>query len=171
MFCWWIFCFLNGFLYHMVNHLGGGSFFLSKWMFVAYGILHQHFLAQNHFGRRSLAHFFLAFFRKFSGMAMEIWLSVASNCFEKVAVNCTCFCINGHDFSARTMAERKLWLRAISNMKAGRYLPLTGVLMCEGMGVIAPMFVCRFFTSRHVVQPRFRAGTKIIIILRRSLRL
>lgn len=50
-------------------------------------------------------------------LAMEIWLSVASNCFEKVGVSCTCFCINGHDFSARTMAERKLWLRAISNMK------------------------------------------------------
>ena len=71
---------------------------------------------------------------------MEIWLSVASNCFEKVAVNCTCFCINGHDFSARTMAERKLWLRAISNMKVGRYLSLTGVLMCEGG--IMPMVVC-----------------------------
>ena len=41
-------------------------------------------------------------------LAMEIWLSVASNCFEKVGVSCTCFCINGHDFSARTMAERKL---------------------------------------------------------------
>ena len=40
-------------------------------------------------------------------LAMEIWLSVASNCFEKVGVSCTCFCINGHDFSARTMAERK----------------------------------------------------------------
>lgn len=96
---------------------------------------------------------------------MEIWLSVASNCFEKVAVNCTCFCINGHDFSARTMAERKLWLRAISNMKVGRYLPLPGVLMCEG--VSTPMFVGRFLLGG----PRFRAGTKIIIILRRSLRL
>ena len=41
-------------------------------------------------------------------LAMEIWLSVASNCFEKVGVSCTCFCINGHDFAARTMAERKL---------------------------------------------------------------
>ncbi|CAK9084365.1 Putative E3 ubiquitin-protein ligase HERC1, partial [Durusdinium trenchii] len=50
-------------------------------------------------------------------LAMEIWLSVASSCFEKVGVSCTCFCINGHDFSARTIAERKLWLRAISNIK------------------------------------------------------
>ncbi|OLP83219.1 putative E3 ubiquitin-protein ligase HERC1 [Symbiodinium microadriaticum] len=50
-------------------------------------------------------------------LAMEIWISVASNCFEKVGVACTCFCINGHDFSARTIAERKLWLRAISNLK------------------------------------------------------
>lgn len=50
-------------------------------------------------------------------IALEIWLSMGSNCFEKVGVNCTCFCINGHDFSARTISERKLWLRAISNMK------------------------------------------------------
>lgn len=50
-------------------------------------------------------------------LALEIWLAVGSNCFEKVGVNCTCFCINGHDFSARTISERKLWLRAISNMK------------------------------------------------------
>ncbi|CAJ1385844.1 unnamed protein product [Effrenium voratum] len=50
-------------------------------------------------------------------LAMEIWISVASNCFEKVGMSCTCFCINGHDFSARTTAERKLWLRAISNIK------------------------------------------------------
>ncbi|CAJ1449809.1 unnamed protein product, partial [Effrenium voratum] len=42
-------------------------------------------------------------------LAMEIWISVASNCFEKVGMSCTCFCINGHDFSARTTAERKLW--------------------------------------------------------------
>lgn len=49
--------------------------------------------------------------------SQEIWLSVASSCFEKVGVSCTCFCINGHDFSARTIAERKLWLRAISNIK------------------------------------------------------
>lgn len=50
-------------------------------------------------------------------LAMELWLAVGSNCYEKVGVNCTCFCINGHDFSARTISERKLWLRAISNMK------------------------------------------------------
>lgn len=117
-----------------------------------YGILNPHFLAQNHLGEDFWFTFFSHLFRKFSGMAMEIWLSVASNCFEKVAVNCTCFCINGHDFSARTMAERKLWLRAISNMKVGRYLPLTGVLMCEG--VSTPMFVGRFFTRGTPVQSR-----------------
>lgn len=50
-------------------------------------------------------------------LAMEIYLAVGSNCFEKVGVNCSCFCINGHDFAARSIGERKLWLRAISNMK------------------------------------------------------
>mmetsp|Transcript_124834 Transcript_124834/g.286029 ORF Transcript_124834/g.286029 Transcript_124834/m.286029 type:complete len:391 (+) Transcript_124834:66-1238(+) len=36
---------------------------------------------------------------------------------EKVGINCSCFVIEGHDFASRTMTERKLWLRAVSNVK------------------------------------------------------
>lgn len=40
-----------------------------------------------------------------------------SMCSEKVGINCSCFCIEDHQFSTRTLPERKLWLRAISNVK------------------------------------------------------
>jgi len=36
---------------------------------------------------------------------------------EKVGINCSCFTVDKHDFSSRTLSERKLWLRAISNIK------------------------------------------------------
>mmetsp|Transcript_1230 Transcript_1230/g.3359 ORF Transcript_1230/g.3359 Transcript_1230/m.3359 type:complete len:485 (+) Transcript_1230:33-1487(+) len=50
-------------------------------------------------------------------LTMEIRITVGTICCEKVGVNCSCFCIDGHQFSTRTCAERKLWLRAISNIK------------------------------------------------------
>lgn len=50
-------------------------------------------------------------------VVMEIRVTVGTICCEKVGVNCSCFCIDGHQFSTRTCAERKLWLRAISNIK------------------------------------------------------
>lgn len=50
-------------------------------------------------------------------LVMEIRVTVGTICCEKVGVNCSCFCIDGHQFSTRTCAERKLWLRAISNIK------------------------------------------------------
>merc|ERR1712039_727948 len=40
-----------------------------------------------------------------------------STCCEKVGINCSCFSVEDHQFSTRTLAERKLWLRAISNLK------------------------------------------------------
>lgn len=48
---------------------------------------------------------------------MEIFLTERSICCEKVGINCSCFCIEDHHFSSRTLSERKLWLRAISNVK------------------------------------------------------
>merc|ERR1719221_1752243 len=48
---------------------------------------------------------------------MELRITVGTVCCEKVGVNCSCFCIDGHQLSTRTSAERKLWLRAISNIK------------------------------------------------------
>jgi len=48
---------------------------------------------------------------------MEVSITVNTVCCEKVGVNCSCFCIDGHQFSTRTCSERKLWLRATSNIK------------------------------------------------------
>jgi len=50
-------------------------------------------------------------------LVMDIRVTVGTICCEKVGVNCSCFCIDGHQFSTRTCAERRLWLRAISNIK------------------------------------------------------
>lgn len=36
---------------------------------------------------------------------------------EVLGINCGCFSLCGHHFAARTNSERKLWLRAISNVK------------------------------------------------------
>jgi len=47
----------------------------------------------------------------------EISITESSICCEKVGINCSCFCIEDHIFSSRTLSERKLWLRAISNVK------------------------------------------------------
>eukprot|EP00928_Gymnodinium_smaydae_P014799 TRINITY_DN15437_c0_g5_i2.p1 TRINITY_DN15437_c0_g5~~TRINITY_DN15437_c0_g5_i2.p1 ORF type:complete len:272 (+),score=43.38 TRINITY_DN15437_c0_g5_i2:175-990(+) len=47
----------------------------------------------------------------------EILLTEHSNCSEKVGINCSCFSLEDHQFSSRSLAERRLWLRAISNLK------------------------------------------------------
>jgi len=38
-------------------------------------------------------------------------------CYEKVGHDCSCFCVGTLQFSARTVLERTLWLRAIANLK------------------------------------------------------
>merc|ERR1719271_802792 len=48
---------------------------------------------------------------------LDIYLTERSICCEKVGINCSCFCVEDHNFSTRTLSERKLWLRAISNVK------------------------------------------------------
>eukprot|EP00929_Paragymnodinium_shiwhaense_P064971 TRINITY_DN32621_c0_g1_i1.p1 TRINITY_DN32621_c0_g1~~TRINITY_DN32621_c0_g1_i1.p1 ORF type:complete len:510 (-),score=99.96 TRINITY_DN32621_c0_g1_i1:216-1745(-) len=50
-------------------------------------------------------------------IVMDFCLTERSICCEKVGINCSCFCIEDHQFSTRTVMERKLWLRAISNVK------------------------------------------------------
>lgn len=47
----------------------------------------------------------------------DIFFTDRSMCSEKVGINCSCFSIEDHQFSTRTLPERKLWLRAISNVK------------------------------------------------------
>jgi len=48
---------------------------------------------------------------------MNIFITERSICCEKVGINCSCFCVEEHQFSTRSLSERKLWLRAISNVK------------------------------------------------------
>eukprot|EP00439_Symbiodinium_sp_Y106_P048760 s3346_g6.t1 len=44
-------------------------------------------------------------------------LTADSTVAEKLGINCSCFSVDQRDFSSRTLSERKLWLRAISNIK------------------------------------------------------
>jgi len=47
----------------------------------------------------------------------EIFITETTMCSEKIGINCSCFSVEEHQFSTRTLAERKLWLRAISNVR------------------------------------------------------
>ncbi|CAK9071292.1 Hypothetical protein (Fragment), partial [Durusdinium trenchii] len=51
------------------------------------------------------------------GVIGEIPLHESAMCSEKIGINCSCFSVEDHQFSTRTLAERKLWLRAISNVR------------------------------------------------------
>mmetsp|Transcript_37047 Transcript_37047/g.104525 ORF Transcript_37047/g.104525 Transcript_37047/m.104525 type:complete len:497 (-) Transcript_37047:44-1534(-) len=48
---------------------------------------------------------------------LVIPISAGTVCVGKIGVECTCFCVDGYEFSTRTSSERTLWLRAISNLK------------------------------------------------------
>eukprot|EP00931_Biecheleriopsis_adriatica_P121003 TRINITY_DN96096_c0_g1_i1.p1 TRINITY_DN96096_c0_g1~~TRINITY_DN96096_c0_g1_i1.p1 ORF type:complete len:399 (-),score=71.23 TRINITY_DN96096_c0_g1_i1:49-1245(-) len=48
---------------------------------------------------------------------VDVVITDDSPCVEKVGINCSCFCVGNHDLSSRTLSERKLWMRAISNLK------------------------------------------------------
>jgi len=48
---------------------------------------------------------------------MDILISITSVCCDVVGINCSCFNVDHHFFAAQTPSERKLWLRALSNMK------------------------------------------------------
>lgn len=47
----------------------------------------------------------------------QIAISESSICSDIIGINCTCFVVNTHHFASQTPSERKLWLRAISNVK------------------------------------------------------
>merc|ERR1711862_349534 len=48
---------------------------------------------------------------------MDIPITEASMCVDIVGINCSCFILDDHQFASQTPSERKLWLRAISNVK------------------------------------------------------
>lgn len=48
---------------------------------------------------------------------MEIQITESAVCCDVVGINCSCFVVDCHHFAAQTPSERKLWLRALSNVK------------------------------------------------------
>mmetsp|Transcript_30371 Transcript_30371/g.66508 ORF Transcript_30371/g.66508 Transcript_30371/m.66508 type:complete len:439 (-) Transcript_30371:25-1341(-) len=48
---------------------------------------------------------------------VDVYITERSCCSEKVGIDCACFSVEDHLFSSRTLPERRLWLRAISNLK------------------------------------------------------
>lgn len=48
---------------------------------------------------------------------MKMPITQDSSYVEILGINCSCFSIGNHHFSARTQSERKLWLRGISNVQ------------------------------------------------------
>jgi len=47
----------------------------------------------------------------------DIHVTEASVCCDVVGINCSCFIVDTHHFASQTPSERKLWLRALSNVK------------------------------------------------------
>eukprot|EP00930_Biecheleria_cincta_P035728 TRINITY_DN24558_c0_g1_i2.p1 TRINITY_DN24558_c0_g1~~TRINITY_DN24558_c0_g1_i2.p1 ORF type:complete len:419 (-),score=73.15 TRINITY_DN24558_c0_g1_i2:30-1196(-) len=50
-------------------------------------------------------------------VVMEICICETSVCQDVVGINCSCFMVDSHQFASQSPSERKLWLRALSNMK------------------------------------------------------
>lgn len=48
---------------------------------------------------------------------MRLRITEDSVCSDIVAINCCCFIVDCHHFASQTPSERKLWLRALSNVK------------------------------------------------------
>eukprot|EP00928_Gymnodinium_smaydae_P038530 TRINITY_DN26563_c0_g2_i1.p1 TRINITY_DN26563_c0_g2~~TRINITY_DN26563_c0_g2_i1.p1 ORF type:complete len:499 (+),score=118.84 TRINITY_DN26563_c0_g2_i1:162-1658(+) len=48
---------------------------------------------------------------------MDIYITENTVCCEKAGIRSSCFSIDCHTFASRNFGERKLWLRAISNVK------------------------------------------------------
>eukprot|EP00928_Gymnodinium_smaydae_P080292 TRINITY_DN64010_c0_g1_i1.p1 TRINITY_DN64010_c0_g1~~TRINITY_DN64010_c0_g1_i1.p1 ORF type:complete len:841 (-),score=187.78 TRINITY_DN64010_c0_g1_i1:81-2603(-) len=47
----------------------------------------------------------------------QLRITESTACCERIGVDCCCFCVADDNFSVRTSCERRLWLRAISNVK------------------------------------------------------
>merc|ERR1712151_1344210 len=50
-------------------------------------------------------------------LIMDILITESSVCCDVVGINCSCFIVDCHHFASQTPSERKLWLRALSNVK------------------------------------------------------
>merc|ERR1712039_1120970 len=48
---------------------------------------------------------------------MDVLITESSVCCDVVGINCSCFIVDCHHFASQTPSERKLWLRALSNVK------------------------------------------------------
>ena len=48
---------------------------------------------------------------------MSLTIDAICSVTERLGVDCSCFSINDYHFAARSVAEKQLWLRAISNLK------------------------------------------------------
>lgn len=48
---------------------------------------------------------------------IKLRITDTSACHDINAINCCCFLIDNHHFASQTPSERKLWLRALSNVK------------------------------------------------------
>ncbi|CAE8651694.1 unnamed protein product, partial [Polarella glacialis] len=49
---------------------------------------------------------------------MDILITDTTVCCDVVGINCSCFVVDGHHFATQSPSERKLWLRALNNLKA-----------------------------------------------------
>jgi len=50
-------------------------------------------------------------------LVSEVQITEAAMCCDVVGINCSCFVVDTHHFASQTPSERKLWLRALSNVK------------------------------------------------------
>merc|ERR1712157_365914 len=50
-------------------------------------------------------------------IVIDILITESSVCCDVVGINCSCFIVDSHHFASQTPSERKLWLRALSNVK------------------------------------------------------
>eukprot|EP00927_Polykrikos_kofoidii_P042375 TRINITY_DN3627_c1_g1_i1.p1 TRINITY_DN3627_c1_g1~~TRINITY_DN3627_c1_g1_i1.p1 ORF type:complete len:487 (-),score=65.18 TRINITY_DN3627_c1_g1_i1:100-1560(-) len=52
-----------------------------------------------------------------SSWVMDVPITETAVCCDVVGINCSCFVVDCHNFASQTPSERKLWLRALSNVK------------------------------------------------------
>merc|ERR1712157_105851 len=50
-------------------------------------------------------------------IVIDILITESSVCCDVVGINCSCFIVDCHHLASQTPSERKLWLRALSNVK------------------------------------------------------
>jgi hypothetical protein len=70
-----------------------------------------------HAHKEELARFVLYENQTCATPIMDIIITESSVCCDIVGINCSCFVVDSHHFASQTPSERKLWLRALSNVK------------------------------------------------------